>query len=66
MELTQEQIDKYVEQGGTSCPYCGSDQLQYGNEDLEAGAVYQRVSCLRCNRRWTDSYTLTNLIEDED
>ena len=62
--LTNEQQRQYVSDDGGRCPYCRSDQIEgNGGFDFEGGRVFQEVSCLDCNERWMDVYTLSNVIE---
>lgn len=55
--------DEYAAKGGHVCPYCEGDQLEGGSLDFEDSAVYQRVSCLDCEKDWVDSYLLVGYVE---
>jgi hypothetical protein len=61
--LTKTQKKTYVRQGGSACPYCGSEQIEADSYDHEAGAISQLVNCLECDSYWYDEYTLTGIIE---
>ncbi len=54
-------IKKYVEDGGCSCPFCGSEDI--GGDDVTTGGgeAPQEMSCLECNARWNDVYDLVGI-----
>ena len=64
--LTEEQKAKYVKGGGYSCPYCGSDDITAGAYDWDGSGVCQVVTCGKCDKEWTDVYTLTAIEEAEE
>lgn len=47
--------------GGNKCPFCGSEDLDYGDGDFgtEAG---QEVVCSDCEARWVDAYKMTHIV----
>ena len=49
----------YVKNHGTTCPFCGSDDLEGGSVEIDNGGAYQGVRCLCCDEDWTDTYALT-------
>lgn len=62
--LTPEQRSKYVNVGGSHCPYCGGTEVEGGSIDVEGASVSQRVCCLNCACRWYDLYELTDVVDD--
>jgi formate dehydrogenase maturation protein FdhE len=48
------------------CPFCGSENIE--GDFFEGGGeqVWQRVSCLDCENRWTDVYQHVEQEVDED
>jgi len=62
--LTNEQKDKYINQDGVNCPYCGSRDIEGQSIEVDAGGAFQDISCLRCNREWTDCYKLDGIKEN--
>jgi len=61
--LAPEQIERYVENNGMVCLYCGSDDLSgseinYGNAELT-----QEVACFGCGRQWIEIYKLVSVKE---
>lgn len=67
MALTIEQKEKYIENNGHTCPYCGGDDL----ESISAGeyeymSVLQKTICLQCGKRWIDIYRLHDIEEIPD
>ena len=57
-----DQIQRYIDEGGTFCPYCDDDQLSQGPATFNAGAALQPVTCLTCGKSWTNCYILGELI----
>ena len=62
--LTTEQIKKYVEEGGVSCPGCGSEDIVGGDISVDTGIASQEMSCNECDLEWTDQYTLTGVSQE--
>lgn len=58
--LTEEE---YVKLGGGKCPFCRSNQIDGGFVNIEAGDAYQDITCIECNRVWTDHYILVGYQE---
>lgn len=50
---------EYVAREGRVCPYCGCDDLSYGDSEF-GGRAWQQVACLRpsCEAEWWDVYRL--------
>ena len=67
--LTTDQLDKYVAEGGITCPYCGeanSVVTDAGSSDSSHATIYSDVSCRACEKHWTEAYNLATIIEDEE
>lgn len=64
-KLTEQDKHNYVERRGVSCPYCRSHDLLAGEWDTQDDAAFRTVTCLTCNRTWTDEYELTGITEHE-
>ncbi len=64
--LSDEQIQKYVEEGGVSCPYCGDADIEGGFVEIESGGASQKITCPACDRSWRDEYRLARLVESGD
>lgn len=62
--LTNEQAQNYLKNRGSSCPFCGSDQIQGDSVEVHDGRVYQSVQCLKCGEGWHDGYTLDSVADD--
>jgi len=63
--LTQEQIEKYLQGGGSHCPYCGSADITAGSQESEGNTSWFDVTCEVCSKSWRDVYTLTSIEEIE-
>jgi len=57
------QAKKYLEERGLACPFCNSWDIEGGSMDFEAGEIAQRISCHKCNERWTDVYKLVAVAD---
>ena len=55
---------KYIDPGGCSCPYCGSDDLT--SYPSNGDQIEYNVICDSCDKKWTDVYKLTEVIEAEE
>tara|TARA_Y100000310_G_C20626570_1_gene786263 strand:+ start:1186 stop:1440 length:255 start_codon:yes stop_codon:yes gene_type:complete len=64
-DLTEDQLKqkKYVESLGCKCPFCGSDDLESGAKEVDAGYMFERVSCLSCSEYWDDVYKLVEFYK---
>ena len=62
---TEEQQARYLECGGTHCPFCGDDgtNLEGGSFQCDAGIAWQDMTCNACGSSWTDRYTLTHVTD---
>lgn len=65
--LREKIIEKYLNEGGTYCPYCEGEDLTYFSIEIESGGARQQVECLNknCGARWADSYWLAAIVELE-
>jgi hypothetical protein len=55
----------YIETGGNSCPFCGSEDIEGGFINTDSCYSWQKVKCNECEKRWKDIYTLTDIEVDE-
>lgn len=51
-------IDRYIEQGGVSCPNCQSQDIEGRSIEISAGCAWQPISCNNCPAVWNDVYKL--------
>lgn len=61
MDLTKEQVTKYLDSGGATCPVCGSSDIFGEQFEVESGEAVQPISCHACGASWEDIYTLTDV-----
>ena len=59
--FTKEQISLAL---NDQCPYCGSIELQAGDEIPEFQAINERRDCLVCEKTFWVVYTATDARED--
>ena len=66
MTLTKEAIDKYIEQGGVVCPYCGSANLDAGSFQSDSHGAWQSINCENCDKEWFDEYEMVAITIWDD
>ncbi len=59
-EITPKMKKYYLDHSGARCPFCKADEIEGSGGDFGEGAN-QKVSCLKCDRDWTDVYTLVDI-----
>ena len=62
--MKNEFVEAYLRSGGTFCPYCKGTAIQGGAVDIDNGIALQGMSCLDCDKSWTDVYRLVNIKEE--
>ena len=65
-ELTEEMKAKYVENGGETCPFCGSIDIESDTLSVDGNVAYANVLCENCNEEWIDVFTLTGIDKAEE
>jgi len=58
--------EQHAEQGGTCCPFCGSEQIEGLEVVMSCGGASQETFCLDCQGSWADTYTLTGYTVIEE
>jgi len=66
MAIPQKKVLEYLANGGSACPYCGSEEIQgifrsYSSE----GLLFFKCECFTCLHEWEEQYTLTNITPHE-
>jgi hypothetical protein len=64
-ELTEQQKQTYLANGGNVCPYCESADICGGAIDISGREAWQEVSCNECHATWNDVYNLASIEEVE-
>jgi hypothetical protein len=49
----------YVAHGGNRCPFCGSNDIEGSETNIDDGVAWQEVGCYACDKSWSDIYKLT-------
>ena len=62
--LTEKQKKDYIDGDGGECPYCHSTDIEGAGFNMEAGTVWQEITCAQCGKSWQDVYELTSIEED--
>ncbi|RJR43775.1 MAG: hypothetical protein C4576_14055 [Desulfobacteraceae bacterium] len=44
------------------CPYCGSEDREYNEVEIDAKEARQITSCGKCGNHWTDVYIFYKVI----
>ena len=66
MTLSQEHVKKYLDEGGTRCPYCQSYDIIGESWEAGAGEAWHEMRCEACGESWEDQYGLITLATFED
>lgn len=61
--LTNEQVQEYLSKSGSSCPYCGSLDMDGEKLDADGDSIVQLVTCKKCGKTWNDVYHLVGVEE---
>jgi hypothetical protein len=62
-KITNKIRKEYLENFGTECPFCESDNISSVEWDYGTGEVWAKVRCYDCKEVWTDVYKLTGIEE---
>lgn len=54
MDIDDAMSQKYIEDGGNHCPFCGSDELEW----IMCGSYWNQVECRDCGEKWHEVYEL--------
>lgn len=68
MSLTNKQKKSYIEEKGTSCPFCGCGEISADLTDAFSGGPHEVISTVTCDneecgKQWVETYTLTDIQE---
>jgi len=58
-------LKKYLK-APEKCPYCGTKDLRKYNSDFSCINAYQDVTCNKCNKTWTEVFTITEITEEDN
>jgi hypothetical protein len=59
--LTFQRKAQYLADGGSKCPFCGSDEIEGGHMEVDGTTTWQEVTCLKCDESWQDIYQLSDV-----
>ncbi len=62
-QITRQQRDTYLQDGGSRCPFCGSQSMasEVVMYDRLTGEIHCQIECISCHKDWVDIFTLTNI-----
>jgi hypothetical protein len=63
IQLTQSQINEYINHGGNKCPFCGAWNITAGDSTFEAAEAWQDVHCEECGKDWVDVFKMVGVEE---
>jgi len=46
-----------------NCPFCDHDVVGGNGFDTHSTAAYREIECNRCGKKWTETFTITNIEE---
>lgn len=55
---------RYIAGLGCRCPFCDSRSLEGSSVEIVAGSALQPITCLACDKQWTDLYKLVGFEEN--
>lgn len=59
--LTEEERLSYIMGHYAHCPVCGDDDLDGGFIEIDGDIAWQKVNCLKCDAKWIDTYSLSDV-----
>lgn len=54
----EDKMKKYIADGGVACPFCGCEDLEGNQVEIDANVAWQKVACALCEEEWIDYYNL--------
>ena len=60
-EIPKFNKEEYLKEGGSICPYCGSNNITASRLQADVDYAWGTVTCEDCGEIWTDHYTLTDV-----
>lgn len=62
-----ESIKAYVSTGGIHCPYCKAKETvsTVGAPESNEGYFELSARCDSCDKKWTEVYTLSTIVEED-
>lgn len=64
--MTEEQKKTYLAKKGVACLYCGSNNLTAGRPETSDCVIYVNVICDDCQKHWRDTFSITDVIENDE
>lgn len=58
-------VKAYVASGGSVCPFCGKDDIEWGDEDYEMDSLFKKAHCHSCKSQWQEQYNLCSYFATE-
>lgn len=59
--LTGDMTRHYVADGGTECPFCGSDDIEGSTVQVDGATAWQDITCPSCGAEWRDIFSLSGV-----
>jgi len=57
-DVSHEKARRFVQAGGTRCPGCDSEVIDFGRLDVDAECAYQEACCCNCKSKFCAVYRL--------
>jgi hypothetical protein len=64
--LTNTDIKRYIDTGGSACPFCAGDKFHLGAVRGGTGVCFRDITCLACNEIWREIFHLAELQTPPD
>ena len=65
LKVDQDRLKKYIDEYGSECPRCHSNQIEGNKEITEEGMHFIAMRCLDCDLSWDEVYYLSGVNVDK-
>lgn len=63
--LTDEQKKEYLD-NPFACPYCGSEDVRWGELAPEDYSIFRSCKCKTCGKKWDEEYSLNSVYGNDE
>lgn len=58
-------LEKYLKNPDI-CPFCDSENITTVDHDFSYINAYKNIICRSCDKQWTEEFTITKVVEDDE
>lgn len=63
--MLKKYLEKVLKEGVSPCPFCGCEDTDGHDSDLEKGRLTWEMHCLSCDSVWIEVFMLTTIRVDQ-